>query len=392
MSNVSQVRDFLKECNLTDYYDRFIAEGFDQLQSLFDVTEADLIAMDVKRGHRRREIATAKGISPDQPIFISPGDQSGLNSISNNIHLKTPHTPLTVDSATLESPQEGSRTLEDDEPSDPQHVQGSKCTKRKYRRHPKRDKNAPVKPLSAYVMFAHKVREEYRGKNIPFTEMAKIVGNRWKKIPPEEKKIIESNASKAKEEYQLALSTYKTTDNWKQYQEYLKEFKEKHNSNFRVPSGAHKRQKLGISLDVDTTTSSEYSSNQSSIGYHADNGSGNLSSGSSNSNSIENDTNHSPRRKSTHHGCLTHNYYNPTPYSSDSSASNSFVAPPSSVSQTNSTILDSLSAKDSGAHNSHGEKNISFSEDSSFSPDNFSTLNSAPAGENSEADELPVNR
>src|SRR6185369_13678556 len=87
--------------------------------------------------------------------------------------------------------------------------------KRKYRRHPKRDKSAPVKPPSAYVMFAHRVREEYQGQNISFPDMAKIVGDRWKTIPPQEKEAIKAQAAKAKEKYRAKLEAYKTTDQWK---------------------------------------------------------------------------------------------------------------------------------------------------------------------------------
>jgi hypothetical protein len=112
--------------------------------------------------------------------------------------------------------QPGNRsTRDDDAPDPPDPPDNGGSTKRKYKRHPKRDKNAPVKPLSAYVMFAHKVREEFAGQTISFPDMAKIVGDRWKNIRPEEKEAYENEAAKKKEEYQTEMAVYKTTESWK---------------------------------------------------------------------------------------------------------------------------------------------------------------------------------
>jgi hypothetical protein len=120
-----------------------------------------------------------------------------------------------MNDSTMGSSQPRNRSTRDDDPPDPPDPPDNGSTKRKYKRHPKRDKNAPVKPLSAYVMFAHKVREEYAGQNISFPDMAKIVGDRWKNVRPEVKEAIENEAAKKKEEYQAELAVYKTTENWK---------------------------------------------------------------------------------------------------------------------------------------------------------------------------------
>jgi hypothetical protein len=88
-------------------------------------------------------------------------------------------------------------------------------SKRKYRRHAKADKNAPVKPPSAYVMFSNQVRSELKNYNMSFTDLAKIVGDRWKSISPDEKEIYERTATKAKEEYLEALAKYEKTDEHK---------------------------------------------------------------------------------------------------------------------------------------------------------------------------------
>ncbi|KAG1240362.1 hypothetical protein G6F68_017737 [Rhizopus microsporus] len=65
--------------------------------------------------------------------------------------------------------------------------------KRKYHRHPKPDTNAPVKPPSAYVMFSNDIRAELKQQNRSFTDLAKIIGDRWKSISAEEKELYETN-------------------------------------------------------------------------------------------------------------------------------------------------------------------------------------------------------
>ncbi|RHZ55444.1 hypothetical protein Glove_415g25 [Diversispora epigaea] len=315
-STFPQIRDFLNKCNLLEYYDKFIEEGFDQLQSLLDVTEADLIAMGAKRGHRRRlqrEIATLKGIPPNVPFYIQHGHET-LNSpiYTNNImpsvsqdvsntHYASSSSSSSSYSANVSASTEQQQNVISSNDSQNDSSLGTSNQKRKYKRHPKRDQNAPSKPHSAYVLFAQKVRSEYKVKemNLTFPEMAKVVGDRWKKISTHEKEELEAQASAEKEKYLVSLSKYKTTEHWKKYQEYLKEFKEKYESSAR-DSKARKRQKIANSPDSDNAIQSESSSNRSSGGYHADSGSGEMSSGSSNYNNNEGRSHyHASRHSST---------------------------------------------------------------------------------------------
>ena len=105
---------------------------------------------------------------------------------------------------------------------------GGAETKRKYRRHPKPDENAPERPPSAYVIFSNKVREEVKDQKLTFTQIAKLVGERWQKLDPEGKEPFEAEANAAKEKYNIQLSTYKKTDTHKDYTLYLTDFKSKH--------------------------------------------------------------------------------------------------------------------------------------------------------------------
>ena len=113
-----------------------------------------------------------------------------------------------------------------DVPEDGTH--GGSETKRKYRRHPKPDENAPSRAPSAYVIFSNKIREDVRGQNMSFTDIAKLVGDRWQKLAPAEKDPYETQAITAKGKYNAELAEYKKTDSYRDYMRYLGEFKAKH--------------------------------------------------------------------------------------------------------------------------------------------------------------------
>lgn len=105
---------------------------------------------------------------------------------------------------------------------------GASEAKRKYRRHPKPDENAPSRAPSAYVIFSNKIREDVRGQNMSFTDIAKLVGDRWQKLAPAEKEPYETQATRTKEKYNAELAEYKKTDLYRDYMRYLVEFKAKH--------------------------------------------------------------------------------------------------------------------------------------------------------------------
>ena len=85
----------------------------------------------------------------------------------------------------------------------------------------------PPKPL----LMASEIREKLKPENLSFTTIAKRVGERWQDIPAEEKEPYESEASAAKEKYHAEMADYKTTKSYREYQQYLAEFKAKHASN-----------------------------------------------------------------------------------------------------------------------------------------------------------------
>lgn len=71
------------------------------------------------------------------------------------------------------------------------------------------------------------MREDIRHHNLTFTEIAKLVGENWQTLPPAEKEVFESQANIAKEKYHRDLAEYKKTPEYRQYAQYLQEFKER---------------------------------------------------------------------------------------------------------------------------------------------------------------------
>ncbi|KAF8422877.1 hypothetical protein EV426DRAFT_633299 [Tirmania nivea] len=216
---MTELEEILARLGLSQYLGRLIDEGFEKWETVLDITEQDLAALNFKLGHRRtlqREIASARGVPLGQPLVyqqFSPAEE--------------PFDP-------------------EDKASPPFKVEDPNkigpTGKRKYRRHPKPDEHAPEKPPSAYVMFANHVRDELKGQPLSFTDIAKLVGERWKALDSDHKEEFEFAASLAKSKYNTELSEYKKTDSYKDYLQYLSEFRArttKEGSGKKRPSSAY---------------------------------------------------------------------------------------------------------------------------------------------------------
>jgi len=209
---MSDLRQRLARLGLSQYLEVFTSEGFDTWDTVLDITESDLSHLQVKLGHRRklqRAIAESRGQSSDRPL------------------------PLTLPRA---ASVEGSYRSGDESGTETKGKQGEsstpgtigQSTKRKYRRHPKPDEHAPERPPSAYVIFSNQVRELLKGQDLSFTEIAKVVGERWQVLPSPEREACERQANTAKERYYAELADYKKTPQYDAYQKYLEDFKAKH--------------------------------------------------------------------------------------------------------------------------------------------------------------------
>ncbi|RBA10914.1 hypothetical protein FPRO05_05503 [Fusarium proliferatum] len=183
------LESILAELGLSQYLGAFVEQGFDEWDIILDIQESDLDALGVKLGHRRklqRRIANARGISPSVSL-VTTVRQTSEDVKSDSVQAEPTRTEL---------PPEG---------------QG--VAKRKYRRHPKPDDNAPERPPSAYVLFSNKI--------------AKLVGENWQNLNASEKEAYESQANADKEKYHRDLMEYKKTADYRKYMQYLHEFKEK---------------------------------------------------------------------------------------------------------------------------------------------------------------------
>ncbi|KAG2230861.1 hypothetical protein INT48_009242 [Thamnidium elegans] len=325
------VSDFLNHCHLNQYLDIFLSEGFDSISCLLEITEEDMIFMNVKRGHRRilqREIATKKGIPRHQLLvtntmepkyasemtspalkismknnesnyssnrdqysnamlnsnttepllsgLMSPRSISSTGGVTSGISGNSSSSgPIIMSRSRLQLQQqqqqgrnndsgnssggEGSITqtnrvqatvsdnntsgISSNEDNDSIDTNESAPIKRKYRRHAKPDRNAPIKPPSAYIMFSNDSRTELKDQNLSFAELAKIVGEQWKNLSHVEKQAYERMAMRAKDEYLADLEQYRQTSQYVHYQDYLNDFKSKQDAANRLIGRSRKRDK-----------------------------------------------------------------------------------------------------------------------------------------------------
>ncbi|GAA5891480.1 hypothetical protein JCM8208_007297 [Rhodotorula glutinis] len=75
---------------------------------------------------------------------------------------------------------------------------------------PKKDPNAPKRPLSAYMHFSQDKRSEVKEENpdVTFGEIGKLLGAKWKEATDDEKKPYQAKAEADKERYEKEKSAY----------------------------------------------------------------------------------------------------------------------------------------------------------------------------------------
>lgn len=234
------------ELGIAEYLQSFLEQGFDSWETILDITESDFDALNVKLGHRRklqRRIAATRGISNTQAL-ASP--KRGTPSLEDK------------------PPEESKGTTPRPEARDGGNSSNQPSGKRKYRRHPKPDENAPERPPSAYVIFSNKMREDLKGRSLSFTEIAKLVGENWQNLTPSEKEPYEQQAFAAKEKYTIELSEYRQTESYRSYADYLVDFKAKQQQqqegNLEASLDHPKRPKLDPHPSIGSTSTTKSSS------------------------------------------------------------------------------------------------------------------------------------
>jgi HMG (high mobility group) box len=85
--------------------------------------------------------------------------------------------------------------------------------KKRNKKRPKKDPSMPKRPAGAYVFFTNfmrpKVLAEFQG--ITFVDLGKVMGERWRALPPEEKKRFEDMAAEDKIRFQREMQEYTAT-------------------------------------------------------------------------------------------------------------------------------------------------------------------------------------
>lgn len=74
----------------------------------------------------------------------------------------------------------------------------------------KKDPNAPKRGQSAYFYFMNEIRPKVKEEtpDISFTDIGKVIGEKWKVISADEKARYEAMADKDKERYNREMKTY----------------------------------------------------------------------------------------------------------------------------------------------------------------------------------------
>lgn len=122
-----ELNEVLERIGLATYLQTLFENGFRNWETVVDITEEDLTTLNFKLGHRRalqREIATWRGVPP---------------SLSLEQDVTSPE-PTSLSSSALET---WARQTSTPPPRE----------KRRYRRHPRADSNAPRKPKTACTRY-----------------------------------------------------------------------------------------------------------------------------------------------------------------------------------------------------------------------------------------------
>lgn len=83
-----------------------------------------------------------------------------------------------------------------------------------------KDKNAPKRSLSGYMLFCNNIRAKMQRANpeASMLDMAKLMGAKWGTMSDSQKKPFNAKAAKAKQAYNKKMDKYKQTAQYKEFQ------------------------------------------------------------------------------------------------------------------------------------------------------------------------------
>lgn len=172
-----------------------------------------------------------------------------------------------------------------------------------------KDPNAPKKPLTAYLLFSGSVRAQCREENpeLKMTQIAGVIGNKWKALSEEEQKKWSDLSAKQKEEYKSVIADYQKSEHFAAFKakmadwekecvkrkedanaRYLKKKEKEAEAKTKKSPKMSKKKKMGHSKPKSKSKShskskSKYSYDSDSSSYSSSSSSGSYSTSSSGS-------------------------------------------------------------------------------------------------------------
>jgi hypothetical protein len=158
----SELGTALARVGLGQYEECLRENGFEEWETVMAITETDMMELGFRLGDRRR---LQRAIQDSSSSGVVPGKDGTGN-------------PPVI--------SEGLSDIGDLSEVMPRSSQQATRTTRQYRRHPRPDPHAPLRPRTAYVLFGEHARQDLASSRLSFTDIAKETGRRWRELPNEE--------------------------------------------------------------------------------------------------------------------------------------------------------------------------------------------------------------
>jgi hypothetical protein len=97
----------------------------------------------------------------------------------------------------------------------------------RYRIRPPKDTHAPQRPQSGYVLFANFLRRNPHVSELRFVDIAKLVGEQWRRLSREDVVVWTNLAAEQRSKYELEVSDYQQTEDYEEHQDVLRTFKKR---------------------------------------------------------------------------------------------------------------------------------------------------------------------
>jgi len=109
-----------------------------------------------------------------------------------------------------------------------------------------KDKNAPKRPCSSYILFGNDVRDQVRsqmGPEASFGQIGAKISQMWNESADAEKMYYQDKAAAAKAQYAQTLAEYRQTTAYAEFQEKLTQFKDSVKAMKKATKAANKAAK-----------------------------------------------------------------------------------------------------------------------------------------------------